>query len=243
MAINQILPFGTGAGANVMTPADYTALAARTTGFQSGVAKSKEVNTPLRQSAFVAAMLAQFISDTLAVDVLDDGNVSGLQAKLKAAIAATNGGSMLVTEEKAAGVAAGASVAGTLSVRALNTVRSNTIQGASLSSSQLTLPAGTYRISASSPANGVNLHALRLYNVSDSANAILGTSENTTSFAATPGETTVTRSFVQGRLVLTAQKIFELRHYCQETVSSGLGSPANAGGNEVYAMIEIVRES
>lgn len=243
MATNDFLPFGTGAGANVLAQADYVALSARIAGFQSGTAKSIQLNKVWRQSAFISSVIAQYISDTLAVDVLDDGNASGLLTKLKAAIAATNGGSMLVTEEKAAGVAAGASVAGTFSVRALNTVRSNTIQGASLSSPQLTLPAGTYRISASAPANGVNLHAVRLYNVSDSATAILGTSENTTSFAATPGETTVTRSFVQGRLVLTAQKVFELRHFCQETVSSGLGSPANAGGNEVYAMIEIIKEA
>ncbi|AMG44730.1 hypothetical protein AL520_09325 [Achromobacter xylosoxidans] len=80
MAINQILPFGTGAGANVLTPADYTALGARATGFQSGVAKSKEVNTPLRQSAFVAAMIGQFIVDKAGIDVLDDGDVPGLVA-------------------------------------------------------------------------------------------------------------------------------------------------------------------
>lgn len=80
MAINQILPFGTGAGANVLTPADYTALGARSTGFQSGVAKSKEVNTPLRQSAFVAAMIGQFIADKSGIDVLDDGDVPGLVA-------------------------------------------------------------------------------------------------------------------------------------------------------------------
>lgn len=86
MAINQILPFGSGAGANVMTPADYTALTARTTGFQSGVAKSKEVNTPLRQSAFVAAMIGQFIADKSGQDVLDDGDLTALQAKFLSAL-------------------------------------------------------------------------------------------------------------------------------------------------------------
>ncbi|AYD65296.1 hypothetical protein DVB37_16250 [Achromobacter sp. B7] len=150
---------------------------------------------------------------------------------------------MLVTEEKAVGMSAGASVAGTFSVRALNTIRANTITGASLASSQITLPAGTYRISASSPANGVNLHTARLYSVSDSGSIMFGTSENTSSFAATPGETSMTRSFVQGRLVLTSPKVFELRHYCQESVSSGLGSPVNVSTSEVYATIEIIKES
>ncbi len=63
-----------------MTPADYAALLARASGFQSGVAKSKEVNTPLRQSAFVAAMIGQFIADKAGVDVLDDGDLPGLVA-------------------------------------------------------------------------------------------------------------------------------------------------------------------
>jgi hypothetical protein len=152
-------------------------------------------------------------------------------------------GYMLVTEEKGVGVSAGASVAGTFSVRALNTIRANTITGASLASSQLTLPAGTYRISASSPANGVNLHTARFYNVSDSASAIFGTSENTSSASASPGETSVTRSFVQGRLVLASPKVFELRHYCQETVAAGLGSPVSVSTTEVYATVEIIKES
>lgn len=89
MAINQILPFGTGAGANVMTPADYTALAARATGFQSGVAKSKEVNTPLRQSAFVAAMIGSYIAEKSGSDVLDNGDLTALQASFVVALSAS----------------------------------------------------------------------------------------------------------------------------------------------------------
>lgn len=88
MAINQILLFGGAAGANVLTPAEYAALAARTAGFQSGVAKSKEVNTPLRQAAFVAAMIGQFIANKAFIDVLDDGDVPGLVADFSSAITA-----------------------------------------------------------------------------------------------------------------------------------------------------------
>jgi len=88
VATNQILPFGGAAGANVLTPAEYGTLPARASGFQSGVAKSKEVNTPLRQTAFVAAMIGQFIADKAFIDVLDDGDVPGLVADFSAAITA-----------------------------------------------------------------------------------------------------------------------------------------------------------
>ncbi len=82
---NEFLPFGTGGGANVMSQAAYGALAARLTGFVAGVAKSEELNKVWRQSAFVSAVLAQYITDH-ADDALDNGNVSTLLALLETAI-------------------------------------------------------------------------------------------------------------------------------------------------------------
>ena len=89
MAINQILPFGTVPGANVLTPADYQALAARLGGFSAGTAKSKELNTVWRQASFVTAMIAQYIADKSGQDVLDNGDLAALQAKFVAALAAS----------------------------------------------------------------------------------------------------------------------------------------------------------
>lgn len=89
MAINQILPFGTVPGANVLTPADYQALAARLGGFTAGTAKSKELNTVWRQASFVTAMIAQYIADKAGQDVLDNGDLAALQAKFVAALAAS----------------------------------------------------------------------------------------------------------------------------------------------------------
>lgn len=87
MAINQILPFGTVPGANVLAPEDYQALAARLGGFAAGTAKSKELNTVWRQASFVAAMIGQYIADKAGQDVLDDGDLAALQAKFVAALA------------------------------------------------------------------------------------------------------------------------------------------------------------
>lgn len=88
MAENQLLPFGGAAGANVLTPAEYAALGVRAGGFQAGVAKSREVNTVLRQAAFAAAMIGQFSADRSGEDVQDDGDVAAFQAAFTRALLA-----------------------------------------------------------------------------------------------------------------------------------------------------------
>lgn len=86
MATNDFKPFAVGAGANVTTQADYEALAALITGFQSGKASSAQINKAIRQSSVMASVLAQFISDSASVDVLDNGNTASLLANLKTAL-------------------------------------------------------------------------------------------------------------------------------------------------------------
>lgn len=90
MPTNDIKPFAAAGGANVLTQAEYLALAALSTGFSSGKANSKEVNKAIRQATFVASALAQFICDKSGSDVLDDGNVAGLVTKLLSAINKTS---------------------------------------------------------------------------------------------------------------------------------------------------------
>ncbi|HEI6980570.1 TPA: tail fiber protein, partial [Yersinia enterocolitica] len=83
---NEILPFGLGAESNVMTQAEYEALAARSSGFSSGVAKSEQLNKVWRQSSFMASVLADFIAARSGNDVLDNGNTATLLASLELAI-------------------------------------------------------------------------------------------------------------------------------------------------------------
>lgn len=90
MPTNDIKAFAAAGGANVITQAEYLALAALSTGFTSGKASAKEVNKAIRQATLVAAALAQFICDQGGVDVLDDGNASGLAAKILAAVNKTS---------------------------------------------------------------------------------------------------------------------------------------------------------
>ena len=90
MPTNDFKPFATAGGANVSTQAEYLALAALSTGWQSGKASSKEINKAVRQATFIAAALAQFVSDKGAVDVLDDGNLAGFGTKLIGALNKTS---------------------------------------------------------------------------------------------------------------------------------------------------------
>nr|WP_318381263.1 hypothetical protein [uncultured Enterobacter sp.] len=87
MATNDFKPFATGASANVTSQTDWSALPALLSGFQSGKASSAQVNKALRQATFVAAALAQFVSDKSGQNVLDDGNLAGFVSKLTAGFA------------------------------------------------------------------------------------------------------------------------------------------------------------
>lgn len=85
---NQLLPYGTGLGANVLSFGAYRDLAARLLGFTAGTASSQAFNTAMRQAAFAAAMLGEFTSLRSGEDVLDDGNVAAFAANFEAALAA-----------------------------------------------------------------------------------------------------------------------------------------------------------
>lgn len=83
---NDFLPFAGGVGANVLTQSAYAALAARTAGFSSGLAKSAELNKVWRQSSIMAATLAQLIADYTGADVIDDGTTATILSNLKTAV-------------------------------------------------------------------------------------------------------------------------------------------------------------
>lgn len=86
MAKNNFKPFAIAAGANVTIQLDWEALPALASGFQSGKASSAQVNKALRQATFIAAALAQFVSEQTGSDVLDDGELTGFVAKISEAI-------------------------------------------------------------------------------------------------------------------------------------------------------------
>jgi hypothetical protein len=142
---------------------------------------------------------------------------------------------LYIEDQKTANTAGGTFTSGAWYKRDLNTVVINEISGASLASSQITLPAGTYEAKFSCPAYTVYSHKAKLYNVTAAADLIIGSS----SYATSAGDEE-SRTFGFGRFVLTVQSILELQHRCNTTRTSyGLGIASNFSVIEVYSMIEI----
>ena len=142
-----------------------------------------------------------------------------------------------VRDEKSAGTGGGTFTNGAWRTRVLNTIKTNTIPGASVSSNAITLPAGTYFIDATAPAAGVNIHKAKLVNTSDASDVIIGTSEDCNI------ETFNTSSRVRGQFTIAAEKTFEIQSRCQITVADyGFGNTADLGGViEVYTDVLITK--
>lgn len=93
--VNQFLPFAVGTGANVLTPSAYAALTTLVAqGFQSGIAPSQQVNTPLRQATFVSSALAQIIADA-GINANDDGDLTTFKNNFTQVVAMPRGGVMM----------------------------------------------------------------------------------------------------------------------------------------------------
>lgn len=136
-----------------------------------------------------------------------------------------------VEDQKAAGTDGGTFTAGAWQTRVLNTVMVNQIAGASLASNQITLPAGTYEVVADAPGFGCERHRLKLYNVTDAADILYGTSSYSGSAIHADS-----RSAIAGVFILAAQKVLEVQHRCTTTrATDGLGKMANVGIVEIYA--------
>jgi hypothetical protein len=143
-----------------------------------------------------------------------------------------NLGFLHVRDEKASNTAGGSCSAATIQTRTLNTVKTNTISGASLASNQITLPAGTYRYLGSAPCFGGSSNAALFYNVTAASYAGIGCAET----AAVGGAST--RSALTGIVTLAVATVFEVRHYTFSAAStSGLGQQSQSGQIEVYAEI------
>lgn len=143
-----------------------------------------------------------------------------------------------VRDEKASGTDGGTFSSGDWRTRTLNTVKTNEISGASLATDQITLPAGTYFIEASAPANSSSaFHKAKLRNVSDSTDTIIGTNGR---HRPADGTATTTLSIVRGRFTIDAQKTFELQHQINSTQNTtGFGASCSFGVVEVYAEVLI----
>ncbi len=141
----------------------------------------------------------------------------------------------IARDEKASSTDGGAASAGTWQTRTLNTVVANGISGASLSSNQITLPAGTYDVCAVVPAVGVDTFTIRLQNVTDATTLVLAPQNQATNTYIQGAQTTLV-----GRFTLAGTKTVELQQYSQTAqVSYGFGRATTYGGVAVFSVIKI----
>jgi hypothetical protein len=129
----------------------------------------------------------------------------------------------------------------TTQTRTLNVLEGDT-GFLSLSSNQITIQPGTYYVEATADAYRVDTHQAMLYNTTDSAVELTGSTGRSDN-----GGDEHSTSFVRGRLVLTESKTFELRHWTQTGLSNvGFGLTAATGTNNianenVFAQIAITK--
>jgi len=140
-----------------------------------------------------------------------------------------------VRDEKPFDTPGGAS-SGSTQTRTINTVVTNEITGASLSSNQITLPSGTYFIIASAPCMKTDRNRIILYNTTDSSNEIVGHSE----FNNDADDVSI-RSWLYERFTISAQKVFEIKHFIQRSkAENGLGANVSTSGDiEIYTDVKI----
>jgi hypothetical protein len=141
-----------------------------------------------------------------------------------------------VRDEKAAATAGGGFTSGAWQTRTLNTVKTNEISGASLSSNQITLPSGTYHIIAKALAHKVNFNKLKLRNITDSSDIMFGFTGMEHDGADSEG-----KALLDGRFTISAQKVIELQHRCSATrATDGFGRSESLDSSiEVFADVQI----
>lgn len=142
----------------------------------------------------------------------------------------------IFNETQASGTNGGTFTSGSWAKRTLNTTVVNNIAGCSLSSSVITLTAGTYQVQAYSQGFKVDLHQARLQNTTASITLATGTN----AYAASANDVSNT-SIIDTIFTLTGSTTIELQSRCSTTCSTnGLG-PANTFGDQVFRSTTIRR--
>jgi hypothetical protein len=149
------------------------------------------------------------------------------------ALTGLTNGFLIVQETQSSGTDGGTFTAGAWRTRAMNTTQHNSIPGASLASSRITLPAGTYRVTGSCSGFAVNAHMAAIYNITDSDFLLYASQE----FVGSADGIT-TRSDFNAIFIITARKILEVQHKCQTTRSAdGFGRAASFSVFNIYASV------
>jgi hypothetical protein len=146
---------------------------------------------------------------------------------------------ILVRDEKSSGTPGGSPVVGTWQTRELTQIVSDTGGHCSLADNQITLAPGTYICRIQVPAYYVNRHKAVLHSITDGTDILIGSSAHSEQGSGA----TLSTSEVIGKIVLTVETTFEIRHQCQfERATYGLGVNSSFGVPEIYTIAEFWRQ-
>jgi len=145
----------------------------------------------------------------------------------------------IFNESQAQGTNGGTFTAGSYVKRTLNTTVVNQITSCTLTSSVISLPAGSYQVIAIAPAFRTGGHKTRLQNTTAATTIDVGNQQYTDS----AGDYASNLSTIQTFFTLSTTSNIELQHQAQVTkTGNGLGVSVNfTGSNEMYAQITITK--
>jgi hypothetical protein len=163
---------------------------------------------------------------------------TGATALEFATVSGTTFGSALfhVRDEKSAGTNGGSGSTSFTKVT-LNTVMTNEISGASISSDVITLPSGTYYINAIVTGLYCGMLKSKLRNTSDGTDTLIGSTVKPPDVGS--DSLGSVDSFVIGRFTIASQKNFELQRRVDTAYTHSAGYAANYGVVEVYSQCQI----
>jgi hypothetical protein len=138
-------------------------------------------------------------------------------------------------EQKPNGSNVGNATTGVFTKRTLDTTIVNTITGCSLSSSVISLPAGSYTIQSEAPFYNTGMTTTRLRDTTNGINLVTGTANLLDDRYQTEGSL-----FLRGYFVLTGTTNIELQYYATANYNANsLGVAMTNGNTEIYANIMI----
>ena len=144
----------------------------------------------------------------------------------------------IVTQEEVSGVDGGGAVGGVQNLRDLNTVKKNTITGASLATSQVTLPAGDYQVSGWQTGFSNGQFKSRLRDTTGIANLLIGASV----FNRTGVNGDSMTSPIDGVFTIGVSSVIELQMFATSTKTvDGMGAFTGSGDAEVYAYLQFTK--
>lgn len=133
-----------------------------------------------------------------------------------------------IVDKKTFGTAGGTFTSGAWRTRDLNTIEKDDTTLVTVSSNQITLPAGTYEVDIMASAQACNSNRTRLYNITGSATLLDGSTEYASATYA--GKT---NSYIKGKIILANTTVVEIQHYC--TTTGTYGTALNVSGiDEIY---------